>query len=75
MSLMILKQTLYACLTILTARTSPEGYQLLYVISMYLQLDSLIGLDVHTEGTLAAIKVELLIFDTKLKVKSFLVTS
>ncbi|KAG1851702.1 hypothetical protein F4604DRAFT_1883568 [Suillus subluteus] len=61
------KQSLYACLTILTARTSPEGYQLLRVISTYLQLDSLIGLDVHTEGTLAAIEAELLVFDTELK--------
>ncbi|KAG1865264.1 hypothetical protein F4604DRAFT_1881913 [Suillus subluteus] len=61
------KQSLYACLTILTARTSPEGYQLLRVISTYLQLDSLIGLDVHTEGTLAAIEAKLLVFDTELK--------
>lgn len=70
-----LKQTLYACLNLLTPRTSPEGHQLLRVISTYLQLDSLIGLDVHTEGTLAAIEAELLIFDTELKVKCFLVTS
>ncbi|KAG2037875.1 hypothetical protein BDR03DRAFT_933870 [Suillus americanus] len=61
------KQSLYACLTILTARTSPEGYQLLCVISTYLQLDSLIGLDVHTEGTLMVIEAELLVFDTELK--------
>ncbi|KAG1725468.1 hypothetical protein EDD22DRAFT_982843 [Suillus occidentalis] len=61
------KQTLYACLNLLTPRTSPEGHQLLRVISTYLQLDSLIGLDVHTEGTLAAIEAELLIFDTELK--------
>ncbi|KAG2366025.1 hypothetical protein BDR07DRAFT_1449538 [Suillus spraguei] len=60
-------QSLYACLTILTARTSPEGYQLLRVISMYLQLDSLIGLDVYTEGTLAAIEAKLLVFDRELK--------
>ncbi|KAG1845088.1 hypothetical protein DFJ58DRAFT_717530 [Suillus subalutaceus] len=67
MSLIILKQTLYACLNLLTPRTSPEGHQLLRVISTYLQLDSLIGLDVHTEGTLAAIEAELLIFDMELK--------
>ncbi|KAG1734249.1 uncharacterized protein EDB91DRAFT_1238449 [Suillus paluster] len=61
------KQSLYALLTILTARTSPEGYQLLHIISTYLQLDSLIGLDVHTEGMLAAIEAKLLVFDTELK--------
>ncbi|KAG1874046.1 hypothetical protein C8R48DRAFT_669675 [Suillus tomentosus] len=61
------KQAFYAGLNILTSRASQEGYQLLRVISTYLQLDSLIGLNVHTEGTLAAIEAELLVFDTKLK--------
>ncbi|KAG2137820.1 hypothetical protein BD769DRAFT_1351482 [Suillus cothurnatus] len=61
------KQTLYAGLNILTPRASPEGYQLLRVISSYLQLDSWIGLDVHTESTLAEIEAELLVFDTELK--------
>ncbi|KAG1861216.1 hypothetical protein F4604DRAFT_1929797 [Suillus subluteus] len=61
------KQTLYACLNLLTPRTSPEGHQLLRVISTYLQLDSLIGLNVHTEGTLMAIKAKLLIFDMELQ--------
>ncbi|KAG2151772.1 hypothetical protein BD769DRAFT_1623523 [Suillus cothurnatus] len=61
------KQAFYAGLNILTSRASQEGHQLLRVISTYLQLDSLIGLDVHTEGTLAAIEAELLVFDTELK--------
>ncbi|KAG1730467.1 hypothetical protein EDB19DRAFT_1897064 [Suillus lakei] len=61
------KQSLYAGLSILMPRASPEGYQLLHVISSYLQLDSWIGLDVHTESMLAAIEAELLIFDTELK--------
>jgi hypothetical protein len=74
-SLITVKQTLYAGLNILTPRASPEGYQLLRVISSYLQLDSWIGLDVHTESTLAEIEAELLVFDTELKVESFTVTS
>ncbi|KAG0708024.1 hypothetical protein DFH29DRAFT_979603 [Suillus ampliporus] len=61
------KQSLYAGLNILTPRASPEGYQLLRVISSYLQLDSWISLDVHTKSTLAAIEAELLVFDTELK--------
>ncbi|KIJ59110.1 hypothetical protein HYDPIDRAFT_177922 [Hydnomerulius pinastri MD-312] len=39
----------------------------LRVLKSYLRLDSLIGFDVHTEGTLAMIKVELLVFDKELK--------
>ncbi|KAG1899351.1 uncharacterized protein F5891DRAFT_1128989 [Suillus fuscotomentosus] len=61
------KQAFYAGLNILTSRASQEGHQLLRVISTYLQLDSLIGLDVHTEGMLAAIEAKLLVFDTELK--------
>ncbi|KAG1901040.1 uncharacterized protein F5891DRAFT_1128297 [Suillus fuscotomentosus] len=61
------KQTLYSALNILTHRASPEGYQLLCVISSYLQLDSYIGLDVQTTSTLAALDAELLVFNTTLK--------
>ncbi|KAG2085342.1 uncharacterized protein F5147DRAFT_793714 [Suillus discolor] len=61
------KQTLYPALNILTHRASPVGHQLLRVISSYLQLDSWIGLDLHTERTLAAIDAELLVFDAELK--------
>ncbi|KAG1765353.1 hypothetical protein EDD22DRAFT_978791 [Suillus occidentalis] len=62
------KQAFYAAVTVLNQRTSPEGYKLLRVISSYLQLDSYIGLDVHTSSMLAAINAELLIFDSALKV-------
>ncbi|KAG2110903.1 uncharacterized protein F5147DRAFT_745048 [Suillus discolor] len=61
------KQTLYLALNILTHRASPVGHQLLRVISSYLQLDSWIGLDLHTEHMLAAINAELLVFDAELK--------
>ncbi|KAG2751289.1 hypothetical protein P692DRAFT_201839037 [Suillus brevipes Sb2] len=50
------KQTLYPALNILTHRVSPSLHR---VISSYLQLDSWISLDVHTERTLAAIEAEL----------------
>ena len=62
-------------MSILKWRASPEGYRLLRVISSYLKLHSWIGLDVHTESTLAAIEAELLVFDAELKVESWLVTS
>ncbi|KAF9231165.1 hypothetical protein BU15DRAFT_90973 [Melanogaster broomeanus] len=61
------KQIFYAALNVLTRQASPEGYQLLRVIRSYLQLDSLIGLDVHTERTLDMIEAELLIFSKELE--------
>ncbi|KAG2151677.1 uncharacterized protein EDB93DRAFT_1240030 [Suillus bovinus] len=61
------KQAFYSAVNVLNQRTSPEGYKLLRVISSYLQLDSHIGLDVHTSSTLAAIDAELLVFDSALK--------
>ncbi|KAG0695437.1 hypothetical protein DFH29DRAFT_776432, partial [Suillus ampliporus] len=61
------KQTLYSALNVLTHRANPEGYQLLRVISSYLQLDSYIGLDVHMTSTLAALDAELLVFNAMLK--------
>ncbi|KAG0692108.1 hypothetical protein DFH29DRAFT_985943 [Suillus ampliporus] len=61
------KQTFYSALNILTHRANPEGYQLLRVISSYLQLDSYIGLDVHMTSTLAALNAELLVFNAMLK--------
>ncbi|KAG2131063.1 hypothetical protein DEU56DRAFT_954175, partial [Suillus clintonianus] len=61
------KQTLYPALNILMHRASPVGYQLLRIISSYQQVDSWIGLNVHTKSTLAAIKDELLVFDVELK--------
>ncbi|KAG1876519.1 hypothetical protein DFJ58DRAFT_720982 [Suillus subalutaceus] len=62
------KQVFYSAVNVFNQRTSPEGYKLLRVISSYLQLDSYIGLDVHTSSTLAAIDAELLVFDSALKV-------
>ncbi|KAG1849251.1 hypothetical protein F4604DRAFT_1593550 [Suillus subluteus] len=61
------KQTFYSALNILTHRASPEGFQLLRLIGSYLQLDSYIGLDVHTTSTLAALDAELLVFNAALK--------
>ncbi|KAI5992569.1 hypothetical protein F5J12DRAFT_907373 [Pisolithus orientalis] len=61
------RQCFYASLNILTPMMSQAGYQLLHMISSYLQLDTLIGLDVHTEKTLGMIKDELLIFRDELK--------
>ena len=46
----------------------PEGYLLLGLISSYLQLDSLIGLDIQTDHTLSAIETELLVFNKRLQV-------
>ncbi|KAG1771113.1 hypothetical protein EV702DRAFT_1181527 [Suillus placidus] len=54
------KQAFYSAVNVLKQRTSPEGYTLLHIISSYLQLDSYIGLNVHTTSTLAAIDAELL---------------
>ncbi|KAG2123848.1 hypothetical protein DEU56DRAFT_873379 [Suillus clintonianus] len=54
-------------LNILTHRASPEGFQLLCLIGSYLQLDSNIGLNVHTTSTLAALDAKLLVFNAALK--------
>ncbi|KAG1756385.1 uncharacterized protein EDB91DRAFT_1076431 [Suillus paluster] len=64
----LVMQVFYAALPILTHKASPEGYYLLHVICSYLQLDSLIGLDVHTERTLAMLDAEFLVFDAALKI-------
>lgn len=45
-----------------------EGHQLLRLLCSYLELDSLIGLDAHTEKTLEMIEEELLVFGNELKV-------
>ncbi|KAG1903935.1 uncharacterized protein F5891DRAFT_946142, partial [Suillus fuscotomentosus] len=50
----------YAALSVLKCQVSSEGYRLLHVIRSYLQLDSLIRLDVHTEWTLEMIDSEFL---------------
>ncbi|KIK79337.1 hypothetical protein PAXRUDRAFT_16380 [Paxillus rubicundulus Ve08.2h10] len=53
------KQVFYALLNILKKNTVPEGYTLLQMLQTYLELDSLISLDVHTETTLSMIEKEL----------------
>ena len=58
----------YAALICLTRAASPEGYRLVRMLCSYLQLDSLIGLNIHTESTLTMIEEELLVFDKELKV-------
>ncbi|KAF8834493.1 hypothetical protein BDN67DRAFT_1016452 [Paxillus ammoniavirescens] len=62
------QQALYACLDVLTHSGSPVGYQMLRMLRSYLQLDSLIGLDIHTDKMVAAIEAELLVFSDELKV-------
>ncbi|KIO04654.1 hypothetical protein M404DRAFT_26107 [Pisolithus tinctorius Marx 270] len=61
------QQTFYATLNILTNDVSREGYQLLWMLRSYLELDSLIGLDVHTDRTLELIEREQLVFRSELK--------
>ena len=60
----------YAVVISLMHTTSPEGYRLVRMLRSYLQLDSLIGLNIQTEGTLAMIEEELLVFNKELKVLS-----
>ncbi|KAI6115074.1 hypothetical protein EDD16DRAFT_1520797 [Pisolithus croceorrhizus] len=47
--------------------SSPAGYQLLQVICSYLQLATLIGLDIQTETTISMIENELIVFRDELK--------
>ncbi|KAF8120295.1 hypothetical protein EV363DRAFT_1191298 [Boletus edulis] len=61
------QQTLYAASSVLTENVSREGYQLLRLLRSYLELDSLIALDAHTERTLGMIEAELLTFGNELK--------
>ncbi|KAI6018516.1 hypothetical protein BKA83DRAFT_4127720 [Pisolithus microcarpus] len=49
------------------AANSPAGYWLLCMIRSYLQLDTLIGLDIQTETTIGMIENELIVFRDKLK--------
>ena len=65
-----LQQVFYAALIFLTCTTSPEGYRLICMLCSYLQLDSLIGLNIHTESTLTMIEEEILVFNMELKVLS-----
>ncbi|KIN94042.1 hypothetical protein M404DRAFT_35449 [Pisolithus tinctorius Marx 270] len=63
----ISKQIFYAGINVLKKSITPEGYQLLQVIRSYLQLDSLVSLDVQTEHTVNMINDEILTFDQTLK--------
>ncbi|KAF8452167.1 hypothetical protein L210DRAFT_3608318 [Boletus edulis BED1] len=63
----ILHQVLYAASNVLTNSASRKGYQLMRLICSYLELDSLTGLDAHTERTLEMIEKELLVFGNDLK--------
>ncbi|KAI5993749.1 hypothetical protein F5J12DRAFT_897024 [Pisolithus orientalis] len=60
-------QVFYPTLSILMKAACPEGYLLLGLISSYLQLDSLIGLDIQTDRMLSAIETELLVFNKRLQ--------
>ncbi|KAG2138226.1 hypothetical protein BD769DRAFT_1384751 [Suillus cothurnatus] len=60
-------QSFYVALNALDRRSCLEGYRLLHVICSYLELDSLLGLDVHMEWTIAMIEDELLVFGAALK--------
>ncbi|KAI6008905.1 hypothetical protein F5J12DRAFT_936001 [Pisolithus orientalis] len=61
------KAMFYALLNVFTRTATPEGYCLLCILASYLQLDSLIGLDMHTERTIEMIDAELLKFNNKLR--------
>ncbi|KAG6370447.1 hypothetical protein JVT61DRAFT_12066 [Boletus reticuloceps] len=63
----VMKQVFYAALNVLTQASSPEGYCLLRMLGTYLRIDSLIGLDVHTDKTLAMIDEELVVFGDELQ--------
>ncbi|KAG1743670.1 uncharacterized protein EDB91DRAFT_1236667 [Suillus paluster] len=60
-------QAFYVALNALDRRSCLEGYRLLHVICSYLELDSLVRLNVHTERTIAMIENELLVFGAALK--------
>ncbi|KAI9568408.1 hypothetical protein HD554DRAFT_2038953 [Boletus coccyginus] len=60
------KQTFYSLFNVLKKNTVSEGYTLLQMLQIYLELDGLISLDVHTETTLSMIKKELLQFNDTL---------
>ncbi|KIK94441.1 hypothetical protein PAXRUDRAFT_12044 [Paxillus rubicundulus Ve08.2h10] len=61
------KQVFYSLLNIFKKQSVPEGYTLLQMLQIYLELNSLIGLNVHMERTLSMIESELLKFNEALK--------
>ncbi|KAI6013281.1 hypothetical protein EDC04DRAFT_2870836 [Pisolithus marmoratus] len=66
----VTRQCFYTALNILMTEGSPAGYQLLRMMRSYLQLDSLIGLDVQTKKTISMIENELIVFRDELKVST-----
>ncbi|KIK13108.1 hypothetical protein PISMIDRAFT_83897, partial [Pisolithus microcarpus 441] len=63
----VAKVIFYALLNVFTKTATPEGYCLLHILASYLQLDTLIGLDIHTKQTIGMINAELLEFGNALK--------
>ncbi|KAI6038298.1 hypothetical protein EDC04DRAFT_2868477 [Pisolithus marmoratus] len=61
------EEIFYACLNVFTKKWTPEGYSLLHILASYLELNSLIGLNIHTESMIEMIKAELLRFNRALK--------
>ncbi|KAI6028153.1 hypothetical protein EDC04DRAFT_2869153 [Pisolithus marmoratus] len=64
----LVKEIFYACLNVFTKKQTPKGYSLLHILTSYLELDSLICLDVHMESMIEMIEAELLRFNRALKV-------
>ena len=64
------QQVFYSLFNTLKKNFIPEGYALLWMLKCYLELDALIGLDIHMERTLSMIESELLIFNDILKVST-----
>ncbi len=55
----------------LTKTASAQGYLLLRLIRIYLELDMYASLTLHTEATISSGRQELLVFDRLLKVNQF----
>lgn len=67
-SIILQQQVFYSLLNLFKKQSVPEGYVLLQMLQIYLELGSLIGLNVHVERTLSMIESELLRFNEALKV-------
>ncbi|KAF8837802.1 hypothetical protein BDN67DRAFT_991595 [Paxillus ammoniavirescens] len=61
------KQVFYSLLNVFKKQSVPEGCALLRMLQIYLELDSLIRLNVHMERTISMIESELLKFNEALK--------
>lgn len=67
-----MQQTFYGLFNVLKKNTFPEGYALLWMLQVYLELNGLISLKVHTETMLSMIEKELLQFNNALNVSNSL---